>query len=267
MWKELNSSIHGGGGLMEGEKNNRERQDLFNRGQQLYEQGKWQEALRVYNSAIRAWPRDERFYYARGCLHFKLHEYFRAIEDLTLVIAINPGLSREKVRELRGNAYFETGDFDHAICDLSEAIETGSVGVQTYLMRGVSSMKTGRYKEAVADFEVLLRHSKYEDCALVALGDSCVELGEYERAIEYYSRLADQSPFCAWVYMRRATAYQRWGNLQAAMDDYGRLISFYNNLVENDPKQGWVYFTRGFVLEKMGRRVEAKADYARAERL
>jgi tetratricopeptide (TPR) repeat protein len=234
---------------------------------QLYEQGKWRAALRVYNHALRLEPRDERLYYARGLLFFKLNVYLRAIEDLTSVLAINPGYLPGQVHELRGDTYFELGDYKNTISDLTRAIETEPDSLDAHLKRGISYMKMGRHKEAIVDFEILLRYSQYEDFASVALGDSYAQLGEYRRAIEHYSKLPDLNLSCAWIYLKRATAYQESGNLHTAMNDYMRLVDLYSGLIEDNPRQGWLYSTRGFVLDRMGRHRDAMEDRRRAERL
>ncbi len=241
--------------------------DSLDKAQQLYEQGKWKEALRVLNRAIMVWPTDERLYCARAILYFKLNQYSRAIEDLTKTIALNPGFRRGSVHELRGKTYFELGEFNRAINDLTIAIETAPAEPYVHFIRGICRIKMRCYREAIADFLLLLPYSQYEDCALLALGDINAEVGEYEYAIEYYSRLVNEGSFCAWICLRRAMAYEKSGNFKAAMDDYARLVGYYSGLIEDNPTRGWVYSARGHILEKMGRSHDAIMDYKRAERL
>jgi tetratricopeptide (TPR) repeat protein len=247
-------------------RNDGEKYDSLDRAQQLYEQGKWQEALQIYRHAIRLWPTDAGLCYARGLLYFRLNRYLLAIEDLTMAVGINPDFLGGRVHELRGSAYFELGDYENAIADLTEAIQAAS-SPDVHVKRGVSYMNTGHHREAAADFEIVAQYGRYEDFASVALGDSYAELGDYQRAIEHYSVIVDRDPFCAWICLRRATAYQKSGNFRAATDDYTRLVDFYSSLIQDDPKQGWVYFTRGSILERMGQHRNAMEDYRRAERL
>ena len=241
--------------------------ELMEEARQLYELGKWRAALRAYNEAIRLEHRDERLYFARGYLYFKLAVYFRAIEDLTSVLAINRRFSTGQVYELRGSAYFEVGDYKNTISDLTKAIESVPESADARLKRGISYMKTGRHKEAIADFEALLRHDRYEKAASVALGECYAELGQYVRAVEHYSRFASLDVSSAWIYLKRAEVYERSGDMCAAMLDYTGLVGFYTDLIKDSPAQGWLYAARGLVLERMGRPRDSKEDYRRADQL
>ena len=88
-----------------------------NEGDELYEQGRLDEAIDKYTEAIRYSPRSEEPYCKRG------------------------------------TAYYDLGQFNLAIKDFNEAIRLDPGGEEGYYGRGFVYKAQGRKAEAIADFE------------------------------------------------------------------------------------------------------------------
>ncbi len=109
----LTSSIITGCGIFEPPAS----QLPVNEGDELYEQGRLDEAIDKYTEAIRIEPRWEGPYCKRG------------------------------------TAYYDLGQFDLAIKDFNEAIRLDPWGEEGYYGRGFVYKAQGRKAEAIADFE------------------------------------------------------------------------------------------------------------------
>jgi len=108
----LTSSIITGCGIFENTY-----EILVNEGDELYRQGRLDEAIDKYTEAIKHDPRCEEPYCKRG------------------------------------TAYCDLGQFDLAIKDFNEAIRLDPWGEEGYYGRGFVYKEQGRIAEAIADFE------------------------------------------------------------------------------------------------------------------
>lgn len=102
-----------GGGVSEAEQH-------YNAGVDLYDQGRFSEAIVEFNEAIELEPEMAEAYCNRGAAYIQLGNYERAIEDLDEAIRFDPQYA-DAYRN-RGFAYFLLGEFDGAVEDLDEAI-------------------------------------------------------------------------------------------------------------------------------------------------
>ena len=90
-----------------------------NRGVELAEQGRWEEAIVEFDKAIEL-DGDPLSYMARGITYGALDDFDRALADLHKAIELDSGWG-EAYRE-RGAAYALTGDTEQALADLQMAL-------------------------------------------------------------------------------------------------------------------------------------------------
>jgi tetratricopeptide (TPR) repeat protein len=101
------------------------------------------------NKAIKINPRDESFYCNRGYSELKLGMFSDAINDFNQSISIKP-LQRAYVN--RGDAYYETKDYTHAISDFTKSLEFNSGDYLVFYLRGLSYKAAGQLRNACLDF-------------------------------------------------------------------------------------------------------------------
>ncbi len=101
------------GGLSEAEKQH-------NSGAALQEEGRYEEAIRAYDEAIRLDSQFAVAYGGRGLAYDSLGQHQRAIQDLDEAIRLDPQLAM--AYNNRGLAYDNLGQHQRAIQDLDEAI-------------------------------------------------------------------------------------------------------------------------------------------------
>ncbi len=90
-----------------------------NRGVELAEQGRWEEAIVEFDMAIEL-DGDPLSYMARAITYGALDDFDRALADLDKAIELDSGWG-EAYRE-RGAAYALTGDTEQALADLQMAL-------------------------------------------------------------------------------------------------------------------------------------------------
>ncbi len=108
-------------------------------GDELYEQGRLDEAIDKYTEAIRIEPRWEGPYCKRG------------------------------------TAYYDLGQFDLAIADFNEAIRLDPWGEEGYYGRGFVYAAQGRKAEAIADFEKFISYYRTADPQWIEIAEQQIE--------------------------------------------------------------------------------------------
>jgi tetratricopeptide (TPR) repeat protein len=125
-----------------------------NIGLALFEEGKTEEAIDHYNTAIRIKP-DVLVYFNRGNAFSKVGQYQRAIEDLSRVIHWKPDYT--SAYSNRGVAYHELGQYQQAIEDYNKAIRLEPNYASAYSNRGITYHKLGQYQQAIEDYNEAIR--------------------------------------------------------------------------------------------------------------
>ncbi len=160
-----------------------------NRGLWLRERGQTAEALKLFDQAIAADPKDGAYLNSRGKLHFDEGRIDEAIRDYTL------GIEREgELGELyinRGAAYAAKEDFARAEVDINEGIRLDPDNFNGYMNRSLLYYTVGRMDEAMKDYDYMLkaepeRHELWHErgSILLSQGKSVEGKADIERAIK-----------------------------------------------------------------------------------
>lgn len=98
-------------------------QELFSRGLGLYNKGQWNEAVTVFNQAVKLEPKNARFYSARGSAYEKMGNIPFAIVDFSRAIELDSGTA--EFYNNRSKAYFAVNDYEKALADAKKAESLG----------------------------------------------------------------------------------------------------------------------------------------------
>ncbi len=120
----------------------------------LHKNGKSDEAIDSYNTAIRLNPNYAESYYGRGNVYADSGQHQKAMEDLNNAIRLKHDYA--DAYNNRGTVYHELGRYQEAIEDYNKAIRL-KPGYIIYYNRGNSYIKTGRIPEAIEDFNQTIR--------------------------------------------------------------------------------------------------------------
>ncbi len=85
-------------------------------GLSMFSAGKYDQAIRHYNEAIKLDHKNVKAYNNRGVTYSKMGEYHRAIADYTRALRLDPKFAQ--AYENRALAYFRTKDYSRSCSDL-----------------------------------------------------------------------------------------------------------------------------------------------------
>ena len=144
------------------------------------DKGKYEEAIKHYDKAIRSYPQDADAYNNRGNAKFALGLHRDAIADCDRAIHLNPQFAAAYYN--RGAAKLALGLHHDAIADCDRAIHLNPQYNAAYYNRGTAKHALGRHHEAIADYDQAIRINPQYTRAYYGRGNIYKEIGEYEKA-------------------------------------------------------------------------------------
>jgi tetratricopeptide (TPR) repeat protein len=109
---------------------------LFQQAVFLHQQGRYKDAVALYDHVLTIAPDLEVAYQARALCHYYSRDYDRAVQDYDRAITLDP--DRPHVYNNRGVARYRKGDREGAIADFTKAIGTNPTESAAYNNRGVT---------------------------------------------------------------------------------------------------------------------------------
>jgi tetratricopeptide (TPR) repeat protein len=162
-----------------------------------------------------------------------------------------------KTAFLRGNLYYNEGQYSEALAAYNRSLEADPHDPNTVYNRGTTHYKLGRYEEALADYNRSLELRPNHPATLYSRGSVYDELGRHEEALADYNRSLEQKPNHPDTLCNRGTTYDDLGRYEEAIADYNRSL-------ELKPDNPTTLCNRGTAYAKLGRHEEALADYNRS---
>jgi len=145
-----------------------------------------------------------------GAVHLFKKEYDEAIQNLNRAISLNPNFLFSY--GARGQAKFDTGDFEGAIEDYDQFILRFQGNADIYFMRGKAKNNLKDYKPAIEDFTKAIEVDMKSESQNLPLyynqrGIAKGQDGQFDSAIEDYKKAIGITP-------GYALAYYNLGNLE-----------------------------------------------------
>lgn len=139
----------------------------FEQGRSLYEAGKYEEALDVFNRILESEPRNADAYMYRSSCWAVLGDLNRALADCNSAIDINPGSAELYVN--RGLNHARMGNNELAVQDYNRALKIEPQMAGAWCYRGVARARMGDIQGAIADAEKALSINPGHEKAAVLL--------------------------------------------------------------------------------------------------
>lgn len=130
-------------------------------------------------------------------------------------------------------------DYDHAVADLSRAVDLTPDFTLAYFVRGTANAALA---EAAAE------------------NDATVSRLQYSQALADFDRVIELSP-------RMPLAYFNKGVIYARLQDFTSALSAFTKAIELAPELGEAYFNRGYTFLRLGNRESGMADLSKAGEL
>ena len=157
-----------------------------NRGNQYYQQGKYEEAIPAYDHSIKLAPNEGLTYLLRANALAAAGRHDEAVRDYDE--------AEERISQLqhlqdtvyfnRGNSKAELGDYEGALQDYTDAIRINSSHSASYYNRGNAYADLYRFEEAVLDYDRVTGHSARH--AVFNKGNALIAMGRLSEAEDCY---------------------------------------------------------------------------------
>lgn len=148
------------------------------------QQGRYENAIRLFSRLIDRNPDSAIDYNNRGLVYFRHACYNAAIADYNKAIALNPRL--DSVYNNRANFYACCGDLHAAIHDYERAIDLNPGNVRAWINQGITFRDLNMYEEAIETLETALSFGQLEGHIYAELGRTRHLQGDWNFAIADY---------------------------------------------------------------------------------
>jgi tetratricopeptide (TPR) repeat protein len=154
----------------------------------------------------------------------------------------------------RGETRLQSGSYDLAIADFTQAIALQSDFADAFHGRGQTYMLKGSYDQAANDFSDEIKIDGLQrPAAYVSRADAYMQLKRYTEAMSDYAHVIDVCG-CTDMYGKRAAALLALGDFQNAVNDY-------NKAIESQADDSALYLGRGTAECNLGDKAAAIADF------
>jgi tetratricopeptide (TPR) repeat protein len=156
----------------------------------------------------------------------------------------------------RSAAYFELGQHQRAIEDVSRAIARKPDYEQAFFARGASYLMLKQLQPAIQDFNKVIALKPNDAAAFFSRGTAYLQLTQYQQAIPDFDRSITLRPDGV-TFNNRGYCYFQLGQFQKAIEDYDRAIAL-------TPGSARILYIRGIAKLRSDDKPGGNADIAAA---
>jgi tetratricopeptide (TPR) repeat protein len=212
--------------------------------------------LLIYNNPFHFFPKPDNS--TRGSEKIRRGDSQGKIADLNRVLDLHPDSADAFYR--RGNAYFDTKQYDKAIGDYTSAIRLDPKLIDAYFNRGLARYQFNDKPGAIDDFSQLISLSLSDTEGYYQRGITYFDLQRYAEAIKDYTEVIRLDAKSAKAYHARGLARASSGDIQGAIADYSEALKI-------EPKYHLALYSRGMARFNSGDYRGAIIDYSDAIKL
>ena len=157
----------------------------------------------------------------------------------------------------RGVAHKDLGDFESALVDFEQALESDPDHVWAFVGRGATYRLMQRYDDALADLNRAVELAPDDAWIIATRADTYRLMKRYEAALADFNRAIDLDPGYVWAIRHRGDTYRQMRRYDQALTDLNRAI-------ELGPEHATNFGGRGIVYQQMRQYDKALIDLNRA---
>jgi len=205
-------------------------QNLITKANELSEDKKFDEALVLYNKAVKLDTTHYQAYVRRGFLFNNMDEMQKSYDDYSKAISIQPDSAL--AYHYRAILLFRMAYSDEAIYDNTKALEfadNDSLRLMCFVNRGNAKQQKRDFQGAFEDFSRAYLLDTSNIGTLNNMATSMDELGRRDEAIRYFKQIiASDSSFIG-AYVNLGFQYNKIGKYKEALDYFNKALT-----IEND---------------------------------
>ena len=137
------------------------------------------------------------------------------------------------------------GNNDQAIQDYSNILEVNPNDAEVWWMRGNAYWENGDYNRALQDYNQAIQVNPNYALAYLGRGNVYVRQGAYDQAVQDYNAAIDIEPNFIGTYNNRAVAYREQGKLDSALDDLNLALALKPDFAEAYYNRSLTYRDKG----------------------
>ena len=250
-------------------------QDLIQEAQKKYEQGKYEEALALFDEAIKENPKNAENYYKKGTIKALLREYNSAIISFDKATQINP--NNAKAHYNKGLSHTYLGQYKKALKEFIQATHLEPDKAEFHNNRGATESLLEEYLKSILSFNIAIKIysnslkdtqdkiisnnlKKYLAEAHYNRGRSYSYLEKYEEAKKDFDKAIEINP-------NYAEAYSSRGTSEARLKKYENALNEFNKAIQINPDFAEAYRNRANVKDILGDKEGARLDRETAEKI
>ncbi len=223
-----------------------------------FRQGRLEEALRRYDSALqdRSIPNERRaaILTDRGVVRERAGRIGDAIADFNQAISLFPEYA--VVYNNRGSLLVKAGAYDEALRDFDRALKLAPGYAAAHSNRAGALMKLDRYSDALGAYTKAIRLAPAIVEPLGGRAGALIALDRPRAAMRDLSRAIANDQRFSLGYRQRAGAHFSLGEYNEAAEDLSRAIAF-------DPSNAEFHLMRGRAFMLAKKPAEAKKDFTK----
>ncbi|KAM6495682.1 activator of Hsp70 and Hsp90 chaperone [Amanita muscaria] len=228
-------------------KAKKEAEEAKKAGSEAYKKKDFDEAIKRFEHAWDAWPKDITFLTNLGAAHFEKGDYDKAIEACEKAVEEGRSIRADfkliaKAYGRAGSAYHKKGDLRNAVANYEKSLTEHRTPDILNKLREVEKLKTEDDKKAYIDPE--------QSAAAREEGNNQFKAGDFAAAVRSYTESIKRDPSDARGYNNRAAAYMKLVALPEGLKDA-------NEAIKVDPNFVKAYIRKATILH--GMREYAKA--------
>jgi tetratricopeptide (TPR) repeat protein len=224
----------------------------------LHQQGRLSEAQGLYETVLRAQPRNFDALHLSGVLAAQCAQPFRAIELIEEALRCDPrNAAAYAAHTNMASALRVLREPTRALASYDRALGLREDYLVALSGRADLLTELGQWEAALAAYDRAIRHGRGDAEVFFRRANVLCELGRCAEAVAGYDRALALKGERTEVYSNRAAALQRLGQWDAALASCDRAIAL-------DPEHAEAHGNRGNALKGLGRLDEALESYQRA---
>ncbi|KOP24571.1 protein kinase [Hapalosiphon sp. MRB220] len=266
--------------------------ELYKKANTLYELQRYQDALSVYEKAVKIRPEYAEAWNGQASALSKLKEYKAALTAYDKAIQIEPDYLEAWIG--RGFVLKDLRRYQEAIASFDKALQLENNSPLVWNAKGEALNSLKRYDEAISAYEQAINLQKDDYQAWYNKAQTLQNLKRYEEAIKAYDKTLEIKPSYTEAWYNRGNSlvnlqrdqdaltaydqavqtnpnyYQAWlarGNILMSLRRYPEAVESFNRFIELNPNNFQAWYNKGWSLHQMQKYNEAVAAYEQAAKL
>lgn len=224
------------------------------RGNAMYHNKDYDQAISDYNTAIALDENDSYYYYNRGLVLLIQKKHDKAIEDFNMAILLDNSNASAYIS--RGNAWEAKNELEKAFEDYNKSVLIDKNNPLGYLNRGKAWNTQKKYEKAISDFNKAIRLDQKNPLFYYNRGKSYFYRNQFERAIQDFNRALAIDKSSANSYLARGNSFYNQNKFDKAIEDY-------NKSIELSEGSANPFYNRALVYSQLEKYDLAVKDYKR----